>query len=265
MRKNIFALSFLPIRVQAFEGEPEPKPGDPNPGTGKKFTQDEVNAIVATRLKEEKDKVDRANQKAIADLKALQAKDKTTEEEKAALQEKIEALQNQYVTEAEQLRRQNSQLEKRLKDETDTLKGQADSWKNRHDDLVINGEIVSAAVQHKAYNPAQIQAILRPRTKFVEEVGADGKTTGNRVPMIELDSVDANGKPTKLTLRPVDAVKTMTDQPDLYGNLFNSGATGGTGRQPANGGTGEFNGDIESLSPTEYLKHREAILKRTQQ
>lgn len=254
--------------VRPFEGEPTATPTTtptttptPTP-TATTFSQDDVNRIVSTRLKEDRDKGHAANQKTITELRNLQAAHSTSEEAKQVLEQQIETLSAQFQTKEQLLLTEQQKLEKKYKEETDKLTTERNNWRQRHDQHMIAGTIASAASQHKAFNVGQIAAILAPNTKVIEEVGSDGKATGNLVPKVDFMGVDADGKPQKLVLSVSEAVKMMTDMPDQYGNLFNSGAASGTGR----GTTGSLpkvaldNDKIGEMSVADYLKNREDIL-----
>lgn len=260
-----FNRNLLGLKVNTFfegEGDP-PTPTPPTPP--KTFTQDQVNQFLTQRISEEHQKYQKSSQQTIDQLKALQAHASTTEEQKSQLQIQIDNLTTQFNTKEQQLAKQVKDWETKYNTDITGIKKEAESWREKFEGNVKNVAIVNAATQFKAYNPAQIESILSPITKVVEEPGPDGKPTGNLVPMVAWQSTDKEGKRIMLQLSVPDAVKAMTETPDLYGNLFRSDANGGLGGSTT-GGRGASaaftQAEVESMSVDDYAKNRGAIHKQ---
>lgn len=261
MFDRVLTNRFFDLRlVSLFEGEGEgEKPPVVPPKT---FTQDDVNRLVSNRINEEHVKYQQASQKTIDELKKLQQLASTTEEHKNQLQIQIDNLTAQFNTKEQQLAKQVKDWETKYNTDTAGIKKDAETWRSKYEGNVKNVAIVNAATQFKAYNPAQIESILSPMTKVIEEAGPDGKPTGNFLPMVTWQNKDKDGKAVTLQLSVPDAVKAMTETPDLYGNLFRSEANGGLGGGTTGGrgsATTFTTADIESMSPAEYAKNKEAI------
>jgi hypothetical protein len=118
---------------------------------------------------------------------------------------------------------------------------------------------MTAAVTHKAYNPSQVVALLKPHTRK-QEGTTDGKPNGIFSPRTKFTYVK-DGKETTLDVTPVEAVKLMTELPE-YANLFISTATPGLGGGTNNnGGSGKGIKFDPNMSMEDYKKGRTQFLK----
>jgi hypothetical protein len=122
---------------------------------------------------------------------------------------------------------------------------------------LIENEIATHAID--AFDPDQIKAILRPKTKKVERLDEQNKPTGEYMAQVDWVTVDKEGKEVRLKLSVKDTIKSMKENPAKYGNLWKTKAQGGLGdnTDPSMPPT---NIDIENMSPEEYLKNREKVL-----
>jgi len=198
----------------------------PAAGKSKTFTQDEVNRVLAKERREHQQKT----QRAIDELQALKTKVNITTQERADLESRIEELQGSISTKEELARQALAKESKKHTAELENLKTELGSWKGRYTESTISRALTDAAVEHKAIVPLQIAAILRPSTRLVEAVDAEGKPTGTYEAKVKLDDVDGDGKPVTLDLSVSDAVKRMREM-ELHQNLFQGDGTGGLGSQ----------------------------------
>lgn len=217
----------------------------------KTFLQADVDRILA----EDRRKHQLKQATLATELEQLRSKASLTEEEKTALSTRIEELQNQSLTKEQQLTRDLEKSQGDLKTTQESLGKERDTWKDRYAGLLVEQHITHAAVTHKAYNNEQVLDLLRPKSKVAPVMGADGKSTDKFQVVIKFDDVDVKTKePVTLELSPADAIKRMTELPERYGNLFQSGVQPGVGKTRAGGTTGEP--DVSKMTPSEYREYR---------
>lgn len=219
----------------------------------KMFTQDEVNAFLAKEKRKTQE-----TQKMLAEQ--LNEYKQTTElgtEERAELEQRIEDLQQQFMTGEERARQASEKVTKAHKDELSGLKLDRDSWQQRYTRSTIDVAITKAAVVNKAFEAEHILAILRPATKLTEQLDEAGKPTGSFEPRVDFQDLDKDDKPIALDLTVPEAVKRMTELPQ-HGNLFQGTKKGGLG---GSGGTAGKTGKIDLIKiaredPAQYRKLR---------
>lgn len=189
----------------------------------KKFTQDDVNRFLA----EDRRKAQQKNQELVTQLTALKEGATLTQKERDELQARIEQLQNEHLTKEEQAQREFTKKLTAAETTLKTAQAEVDAWRSRYTDATIEREITDAAVQHDAFSPTQIVALLRQNTRLVEELDG-GKPTGRFGAKVKFSDIK-DGQPITLELTVAEAVKRMTELPERFGNLFKNKATGGVG------------------------------------
>lgn len=230
--------------------------GDGKPASGaaggapatKTFTQEQLDKIIEERVK----RVKTQHGNAITELEALKAKAQLTQQERDELESRIDGMKTEFMTKEEIANREKSKIEKQLKDETERLTRETEGWKTRFTESTISRAITDAAVQHNAYAPKQVVALLRPNTFLAETLDEDGKPSGNLVPKVKFSDVDKDGKPVTLELEVVQAVKRMTEL-DEFLNLFKDSSSGGVGGSNAAKGAPL---DIKKMTPEQYRDAR---------
>lgn len=226
-------------------GNPPPPAAPP-----KTFTQEQVNQFLA----EERRKLQTKQQTLAQELEQIRTSARLTEEEKSALSARIEELTNQSLTKEQQLTRDLEKANGQVKTVQETLGKERDVWQGRYATLLIENQITAAATNGKAYNNEQVLDLLKPKAKVAPVLGEDGKPTDRFQVVIKFDDMDAKTKqPVTLDLSPVDVVKRMTELPERYGNLFQSGVQPGVGKTRA-GSTGEP--DISKMTAEDFRAHR---------
>lgn len=206
------------------EPEPIPVPAPaPAPAGDRKFSQADVDRMM--RL--DKDKAKRERDESLQHLQALKEQG-VTPENLDTLNQTIERLQNEGKTKEQLAQESQGKLEKKYKSEIEKVTGEGTAWKGRYEKYRAKSEILASASELDAHNPEQIYNILLPNTKIVEELGSDGKPTGEFVPRVTLRDKDKDGKDLILELSVSDAIKRMTEQ-EIHKNLFKSGASNGVG------------------------------------
>jgi len=81
--------------------------------------------------------------------------------------------------------------------------------------------------------------------------------TGRYVPKVRLAGKDKDGKSVILDLTPTEAVKQMKEMPEIYGNLFKSGAHSGIGGKNDSFKKGTEGGPPIGQGQAAYLRWRE--------
>lgn len=237
--------------------------GGGNQNQGKTYTEAELQAQVNRINAEEK----RKWQQKLNDLdtkhKQLQNDASLTSQQKEKLNEEIETLRQSMQTREQQQASELDTLKKRYESDTKKHQDEAGNWKSLFQSHKISVDIASA-FSAEAFNVTQIDALLRPLSITEQEIGPDGKPTGNWVTFINWTTTDKEGKPVKLKLSPEDVKKAMKDKPDQYGNLFKNTSQSGLDSTNGSGGNGSGSGptripDVENMTPEEYKKNREAI------
>lgn len=216
----------------------------------KSFTQDDVNKILAEDRRKHKAQVD----KHVQELEQLKKSKSLSDQERHNLATKIEELQNSVLTKEQVAAKEQEKLKKTLEVTTKELTEDRDTWKNRFHTTQIQQAITSEAVTHQAFDSDALIALLEPKTRLVEVIDDDGKTTGQFVPKVKIQDKDKDGKIVSLDLTVPDAVAKMKENP-RYGYLFKSTAAAGLGAGTAGGGRG---GEVDpgSMNTSQYREWR---------
>lgn len=201
--------------------------GEGGEGGSKKIsmTQDELNKMMADNRR----KLTKQNQELISQLQKLRDETKMSEENRAELEQRIEQLQEQYMSKEELAKREIEKQGKKHQSEVESLTGDRDKWRRRYTEATIKRSLTDAAVDGEAVRPEQIVAILGQTTYLGEVLDSSGQPTGDFRPVIKFNDINESGEPVVLELSPQDAIKRMKELPELYGNLFKGSATGGMG------------------------------------
>jgi len=234
-----------------------PEAGDTNPATGKVFTQEQVDQIVVKRNKKVREQLENTEKR----YEQLLQSQSLSSQEKQSLQGELETLQSQLRTREQQAAYEAKKAQEQFKQTLESTTGERDHYKSLFETQTRDNAIMSAAVEHEAYNPEQFISVLGPRTKIVEEVDGNGEKTGRLVPRVEVQVTGEDGT-TSVELRPVaDAVAQMKDEPDKYGNLFRSNVAKGIGEGSNPSATGRKI-DPSKMTDEEYFANRDAIKKQ---
>jgi len=219
------------------------------------MTQDQLNKMMADNRR----KLTQQNEKLVGELNTLKNQATMTATERSELEERIEKLQEQTMTQEEIAKRDTKKAGKAHQEEIDKLTGERDHWQLNYTSERVNRSLQDAAIEAKATVPEQIVSLLGPQTYLSEVLGEDGKPTGAYEPLIKFVDVDDDGKPTTHSLKPADAMKRMQELPDRFGNLFINPGAGGFGADNGAGGKGGKQKTIDAIKdPDAYMKWRKA-------
>jgi len=226
---------------------------------GKTFTQEDVDRIVQDRLAKATKSAHAEKQKLIDQLQQVQEGAGTTAAQKEALEAQIEELRVSMLSSTEQERRKQEKLDKDWQTKHDAAVQTSKGWQDRHNSLLIGHEISRASIAHKVLpNSVEfVDAKLRPIARLVEKLGDDGKPNGDYEAKVKIQSPNKEGKLVELDLTIDEAIKTLKDQPEKYGNLFEGNNAGGLG-----GGAGQpgKKTDVRTMvdNPAEYMRLRKS-------
>lgn len=249
--------------INVYEGEGEEQtPATPEvPKTLKDFlqavpdAQNELNAMMAENRK----KLTKTNSEMIRQLEELRDAKNMTEQQKEELQERIEHLEQQYMTKEELAKREQGKLQKEYEKNLQNINNDLEMWRDLHTSSTINGELYSEAVKAKAHNPQLIVDILGPKTRLEKVLGEDGAPIPRQyAPITNFNDTDEEGNKKELQLSPAKAIARMKELPELYGHLFEGLKTSGLGADSGSStGTGKGAATIEALKdPKVYQEWR---------
>lgn len=240
-----------------FDGEPTPTPTpEPTPTpTPQPENRTYTQAEFTTLIEAERNRHQEQTKTTIKSLEEAKRSASLTAKDKEELQKRISELDATLHTKEELARKEKERIEGQFKTEKEVLAAERDTWKLRYVESQVNSSIISAAVEGDAFNPDFFLALLGPKAELVEIMDSEGKATGKFKTVIKLEEFDKDGLPKPMMLTPAEAVKTLKDKPDRFGNLFKSNVTGGLGGGPSAGNV--TTADIKNMDHETYLKHRD--------
>ena len=239
------------------DGDPAPEPTNTDPKTpltGKVFTQEQVNAMLA----KDKDKAKRERDQLVQQMQSWAEQGLTTEN-LTSLQARIDELTNEGKSKETLAKEAQDKMARQHKQEIEKATGESKKWKSEYEKFRLASEIGSAAAAKKARNPKQIQSLLGPMSYFREELGEDKKPTGEYTPRIKMTERDKDGLEVLLDLTVTEAVERLS-QTEEHMNLFDSGANGGLGSHNGGGSNHKKSGDISNLPMADYYAERKKRL-----
>lgn len=220
----------------------------------KTFTQDDVNKIVVQRNKALKAQYEALEQ----NYQGLLEEKNLTQQQRAKIEADLQNVQAQLRTKEQQAAHEAKLAAEKHKNALQETEKTAVYYKNLYESSTIEREIVDAATQHGGYNPRQFIALVRPRTKLVEELNTNGEKTGRLVPRVEETVKGDDGSPTAV-LRTVEEAILGLKETDP--NLFKSFSARGIGNGTENGVGGKPL-DPKSMSTADYFANRDQIRKQ---
>jgi hypothetical protein len=236
-------------------GEDDSSGGGGGGGQGGRpvFTQEQVNSIIAKERRAVEEASRKANADALNQLEMLQTKANLSDEEKSELEGQITELKKKVFTAEELSAQEKKKLQSEYDQKMEELSGQRDYWQGQFTEATISRSITDEAVRAEAFNPSQINAILRPQTRLVEVKDEEGNVQGF-APTVTMKTKDKEGKPIELELTVDKAIATMKEDPNFF-NLFKGKSLDGLGS--GNGGSGGGSVDPASMSMEQYKAFRD--------
>lgn len=229
-------------------------------GGAKTYTQAEFDSHMgALRRKYEtrEQTLQKAQRDLATQLEAQKGQKGLSEEERTALQSRIDELEGQFLTEKEKAERKATQEREAAALQVQQLSMDRDNWRSNYQREVLNNQITRAGVDNKAHDIDQIAAIVGPMISFKDVVDEDGAATGKQVPIVKFPDIDKDKKPIVMEYTVDEAVKRMTEL-DKFANLFVDSKRSGVGGR---GNTGAPAGKIDLAklakeNPAEYRRLR---------
>lgn len=210
----------------------------------KKFSQEEVNRL----LQEDRKKHEKRVQEVVTQLEETKKAKGLSEQEKSELQTRIDEMKSSLLTSEERAKQELKKKDAEYKTQLEQTSKEKEAWRTLFSDEATTNQILRATAKHKALSDEQIGAFLLPKTRLVEVLDDDGKSTGKWTPKVKFPD-EKDGKPIELDLTIDEAVKRMKDLPERFGNLFDGGTSGGLGGLNGKGGSGGGGGSLDSETP----------------
>lgn len=231
--------------------DPATTPSDPP--ADRTYTQAEL----TTLIEQERQRHAEQTKQTIKSLEEAKRNASLTQKDKEDLAKRIADLNSTLLTKEELAKKEKEKIEIQFKTEKELLAQDRDSWKSRFVNSQITSSIVAAANEEDGFNPQVFLALLGGKSELIELNDTEGKPSGNFTVKVKLDTVDESGAAKTLTLTPREAIKSLKERPEEYGNLFKSNVNGGLGGGPSAGSL--TTASIKDMSPEQYRKHRSKI------
>lgn len=209
-----------PVNSGAGAGDP---PANDDKGNKATFTPEQqmhINHLLA----EEKKASQKTAQSAIEELTLLRTKQNMTATEREEQAKRITKLENDLLSKEDLAKKESNKLKTDYEAQIQTLTTQATTYQQKYVDSTIRRSLVDAAVNHKAYNPGQVLAILMPATSLNDKDEV----------VVTVKDMTEDGKPIVLEMTPEAAVKHLAEKEEFF-NLFLTKGAAGLGGTTGNG------------------------------
>lgn len=196
----------------------------------KVFTQDDLNRIVKERLDREQEKHREKQNELLTRMESLEKTAQLTDDERAALQQRIEEFRSENLSLEEKANREIKRLQEELDTTQKNLSSEIDKWQRQYFDFRIDNELMDAALTNDARTPAQLVSLLKPQTAVKEVVDDKGRSTGRFEVRTTITDYKEDGTPFQVERKPHEAVARLAEMPEIWGNQFNSKVSAGLDR-----------------------------------
>jgi hypothetical protein len=236
--------------ITLFDNDTEPPPlpsgvpaSPPQSGSGgeARFTQEDLNRILADDRRKHQAKLSAALEQAAAS-KGL------APQEREALEAQIDAMKKESMSAAERAAHEKKQLEAQAAKRIADAEATAKQWQSRFEQQTIQSALRDASHRAGAFSDDQVLAILGPATKIVPR--EDGKFD------VVVQVADQDGNTVEAS--PREALKTLQNNPSKWGNLFKTGVVAGVGAGNAQGSPMTAGGKVDprKLTTTQLIEIR---------
>lgn len=230
-----------------------PSPSGDGKDVPKVFTQEEVNKFLADDRRKHQEKV--------TSLQAELTKFQGTAKEKEALVAKISELQNGLLTKEELAKQNEEKLRTQYEDNLKKTSAERDQWRNLFVDTAAKTAIAEAAAAHRAFNPTQLELLLRNQVEVKQKTDDQGNYLPQFDVLMPVTVQDKDGTTKVLQLSVKDGVQKMRENPQ-FANLFLVDGTPGTGTVTINnGGSASPTSSTPPEDPAAYRAWRAAQQK----
>ena len=178
--------------------------------------------------------------------KALDDK-KISEQQAAEQQSKLQEMQDQWLSKEELLKREQKAKETEFTNKLQEALESKIAIEKKYERTLVNHAIAAAVVEHDGVSADQFELMFGRDAKVIEDK-----------PILVFKDISVNNEAIVSELPPSDALKRMSELPELYGNLFNRKGKGGVGGNTATepGKLGKEQVDISSMTHEEYKEFR---------
>lgn len=183
----------------------------------------EVQAIIDAEIKKISDAKAEEDKQTLAQLEEYKKKFTGEAAEKQRLDEQITILKTRTKTMEAQAAEEANRIKAEFSEKLTQTEADRDQWRSKFEQTYVSNEIMTAATTHKAVNPNQLMAMLRPSTKLVPDFDDKNKPTGTFTSMTRVIIGDK-----ELDLPTSKAIEEMRKH-DSYFNLFSDTMKGGLG------------------------------------
>lgn len=216
------------------------------------YTKAELEAAIVA----ERTRAEQTHRKTVSELSSLKSQSQLSQEEKTALQKRIDDLEKEYMTKEELATRAAKQRETEQQEHLTKLQSENEVWRKRFEHNLKRSAIVDAAAKQGALNPDMIYTLLSNESVIEQVNGSDGKPTDNFRVKVKHSQKTAEGQVKELVLDPIDAMKLIAEDKG-YAFMFAGNKAGGVGGQQST--EGEVL-DFAKMTPEQYRKHRSKII-----
>lgn len=196
----------------------------------KTFTQEDVDRVVKERLTREQEKHREKQTELLSRLESLEKTSQLTDDERAALQQRIEELRSENLSSEEKATREIKRLQEELERTQKSLVKDVERWQKQYFDFRTDNELMDAALKNDARTPAQLVSLLKQQTAVKEVVDDQGRPTGRFEVRTTITDYKEDGTPFQVERKPHEAVARLAEMPEIWGNQFNSKVSAGLDR-----------------------------------
>jgi hypothetical protein len=192
-------------------------------------------------------------EKHLDEINRLKKAQGLTDAERQALEKRSNELEDALLSEKDRAKKEIERVRNDYEAKANAEKARAEQNWALYTGAMVSTEISRAAALHKAFNPQQIEAIVRPMTVVEDEKDEKLIPTGKHVVLVKVRVKNDKGvlEEQKLT---VDKFVAQMRSSDDFANLFLSERAGGMGYRPGSKGGGGGD-DGRNLSPTQKIAH----------
>jgi len=210
----------------------------------KAFTQADIDRVVAKQRRD-------LQEKHLDEIRRMQKAQGLTDEERTSLKKRSEELEDALLSEKDRGKKEIDRTRKELQDQMTAVKTVADQNWALYTGSMVTTEISRAAALHKAFNPQQIEAIVRPMCVVEDEKDEKLNPTGRHLVLVKAQKKNDKGVVESVNFS-VDKFVEQMKTDDAFANLFLSERAGGMGYRP--GGKGGKGGEGTNLSSRDKIK-----------
>lgn len=235
---------------------PTPPPSPPVPPPTPKLDEKIFSQVdLDKKFAEHRKGLQQQNQELVTQLEDLKKGKGLSEQEKESLQERIDQLNNQHLSDTQKLKADQDKLQKKYDTDTKNLSGERDNYKNLFNTTMVNNALILAATKNKAAREEQIIMMFGSQAKVIQLLDDSGKITGKYDVHLPVEVEDPKTKKKETIELPAsEALAKIKEDPRFF-NLFLDTQGNGIGGGNSSSGT---NGvpDFKNMTPEQYRAYK---------